>query len=256
MRAKETDDLLVPESWTFASELPFCDILPGYKVNSLPLDYFGIPFFPQNYPARLHVGAGRMMHPMGWLETNVIQILDKEHYWYDPEERTFHLLMRANTGGTCYAAIAKVIEHSNGQMTTMLESVPSGKRILFLPLPGGHLRFHVLYDEVQKLYWLLSSQPTDSMKRTECLPSSRYALPNCERNRLVLHFSKNIIDWCFAGLVDKGNTELETRCYASMAISGDDLIIASRSGSGHNDDARDTDIIMFHRVRNFRALVY
>ena len=118
------------------------------------------------------------MHPMGWLETNIAQIHDPDHYWFDPKGRSFHLLMRAHTGSTGYAAMAKVTENEDGSMTTSLETVPSGKKMLFLPLPGGQMRFHINYDEKTKLYWLLSSQATDSMTRAEKLPDDRYSLPN------------------------------------------------------------------------------
>ena len=80
------------------------------------------------------------------------------------------------------------------------------------------MKFHVLYDEVTGLYWLLSTQSTDSMTRAEKLPKDRYNLPNNERQRLQLHFSKNMIDWCFACMVAKGNTQKQARHYASMAI--------------------------------------
>jgi len=178
------------------------------------------------------------------------------YYWYDPSGHTFHLLMRAHTGGTGYAALAKVVENTDGTMTTMLETAPSGKTMLFLPLPGGQMRFHVLYDAPGKLYWLLSSQATDSMRRAEKLPVERVALPNNERHRLVLHFSKDLVDWCFAGVVAIGATPRESRHYASMAIDSDDLVILSRSGDARAKSAHDGNLITFHRVKNFRSLVY
>ena len=258
MRAREDADLTKPESWTFASELPFCDLIPGYKENDPQIDYFGVPFFKQDYPNRARVtpDSRRTMSPMGWLEANVVQILDPSHYWHDPAGRTFHIFMRAHTGGTGYAALAKVVENENGAMTTSLETVPSGKKMLFLPFPGGQMRFHVLYDEKTQLYWLLSSQSTDSMRRVEALPPERYDLPNNERHRLVLHFSKNMVDWCFAGFVAEGGSPKEARHYASMAFDGDDIVILSRSGDERAKSAHDGNIITFHRVKNFRNLVY
>ncbi|MBC2592644.1 exo-alpha-sialidase [Ruficoccus amylovorans] len=256
MRAKETDDLTKRESWTFASELPFYDTIPGYKENDMPINYFGVPFYKQEYPDRSRLGDGRSMSPMGWLEANVVQIMDPDHYWYDPQGRTFHLFMRAHTGGTGYAALAKVVENPDGTMTTSLEQVPSGKTMLFLPFPGGQMRFHVLYDEQTKLYWLLSSQATDSMRRVDRLPQSRYDLPNNERNRLALHFSKNMVDWCFAGLVATTDSDKEARHYASIDFDGDDLVILSRSGDENAKSAHDGNLITFHRVKNFRDLVY
>jgi hypothetical protein len=164
--------------------------------------------------------------------------------------------MRAHTGGTGYAALAKVVENPDGSMTTMLEKVPSGKTMLFLPFPGGQMRFHVLYDEQTKLYWLLCSQATDSMCRVDRLPADRYDLPNNERNRLVLYFSKNMVDWCFAGLVAKTDFDKQARHYACMDFDGDDLVIVSRSGDERAKSAHDGNIITFHRVKNFRDLVY
>lgn len=164
--------------------------------------------------------------------------------------------MRAHTGGSGYAAVAKVVEGDDGGMTTMLETVPSGKKALWLPCPGGQMKFHIIYDEKTKLYWLLSTQATDSMTRADKLPSNRYNLPNNERHRLQLHFSKNCVDWCFACLVAAGGSAGQGRHYASMVVDGDDLHIASRSGDAKAKSAHDGNFISFHTVKKFRELVY
>jgi hypothetical protein len=141
-------------------------------------------------------------------------------------------------------------------MISTFETVPSGKKAFFIPFPGGHLKFFILYDPLGKLYWLLSSQATDSMTRIAHMPAIRYNLPNNERHRLQLHFSKNCIDWCFAGLVAAGITERHARNYASMAIDRDDLVILCRSGDEYASDPQYTNLITFHRVKDFRSLVY
>jgi hypothetical protein len=256
MRAREQDDLTLSSNWTYASELAFADLIPGYRQNDLALDFFGVPFFSQKFPQVNQVSPGRPMHPMGWLETNVVQITDPNHVWFDPNQRTFHLFMRAHTGGTGFAAIAQVVENDDGTMTTGLVHAPSGKTQLFLPFPGGQMRFHVLYDEQTKLYWLLGTQATDSMTRPDALPKDRHQLPNNERTRLVLHFSKNMVDWCFAGLVAIGPGDRGARHYASMDFDGDDLVILARSGDERAQSAHNGNLITFHRVKNFRALVY
>lgn len=256
LRGRIEDDLTIPENWTFSSELPFERIIPGYHDNELQIDFFGIPFYAQSYPGRNNLAARRSMSPMGWLETNVVQIKDPRHYWYDPMERTFHLLMRAHTGRTGYAAMAKVVEQEDGSMRTMLETVPSGNEVLFLPMPGGQMRFHILQDDETGLYWLLGSQATDSMTRAEMLPPERFGLPDNERHRMVLHFSSNLVDWIFAGVVAIGDSPKEARHYAAMAIDGDDLVILSRSGDSRARSAHDGNLITFHRVRDFRNLVY
>ncbi len=259
MRAREDADLTQRASWTFASELVFADLIPGYRQNEPALEMFGVPFFRQGFPDRAPVATTpkrRTMSPIGWLETNVVQILDPDHVWHDPAGRTFHLLMRAHTGGTGYAALAKVVEQPDGSMVTQLERAPSGKTMLFVPMPGGQMRFHICYDAKTKLYWLLSSQATDSMTRPDRLPAERYDLPNNERHRLTLHFSRNLVDWCFAGLVTKTASPKEARHYAAMDIDGDDLVILSRSGDARAKSAHDGNLITFHRVRGFRELVY
>ena len=251
MRAKETADLTKRESWTFASELVFRDAVPRDK-----LDWFGVPFYKTDRLNGALLSLRRHCAPIGWLETNVVQFVDRNHYWFDPKGKTFHLWMRAHTGGTGLAAIAKVVENDDGSMTTMLETVPSGRKVAYVPCPGGQMKFHILYDTVTGLYWLLSSQATDSMTRADRLPSDRYNLPNNERHRLQLHFSKNCIDWCFAGLVALTDSPRQARHYASMVIDGDDLHIASRSGDHRAKSAHDGNFISFHTVKNFRDLVY
>lgn len=256
MRANENADLTQRASWTFADELTFADVIPGYRENNPAMDYFGVPFFTQSYPNRTVLSGTRTFSPIGWLETNVVQITDPNHYWYDPSGHTFHLFMRANTGRTGYAALLKVVEQADGSMRTQLETAPSGRKQLFLPFPGGQMRFHVVYDEKTALYWMLGSQATDSMTRAEALPANRFGTPDNERHRMVLHFSKNMVDWCFAGVIAIGGSAKESRHYASMDIDGDDLVILARSGDARAHSAHDGNWITFHRVRNFRDLVY
>lgn len=257
MRGKLTDDLTRAENWTFARDAkPFEDLIPGIRENDPDMDFFGIPFYPQKYPKRSVMSPGRSFSPMGWAEANVVQILDPGHYWYDPSGKTFHIFMRALTGMTNYAALCKVVENEDGSMTTSLVTAPSGKKMLLMPFPGGQMRFHVLYDDRTKLYWLLSSQTTDSMTQPEALPEDRHGLASEERHRLVLHFSKNMVDWCFAGVVAVGETPKHSRHYAAMDFDGEDLVILSRSGDDGAKNAHETNLITFHRVKNFRDLVY
>jgi hypothetical protein len=186
----------------------------------------------------------------------VVQFVDPDHLWRDPTGRTFHLWARAHTGGSGYACIAKVVEDEQGALTVSLEQAPSGATMLYVPCPGGQMKFHILYDEKTKLYWLLSTQATDSMTRPDRLPDNRFNLPNNERQRLVLHFSKNCIDWVFAARVADTGDFGQSRHYASMVIDGDDIHVLSRSGDHRAHDAHNGNLITFHTVKDFRALVY
>lgn len=262
MRAKETDDLTKRESWTFAETRCFDDFVDGGCGRRF--EGFAIPWFRpftdfglKSWGDRKLLPPGApMSSPTGWLETNVVQIRDPNHVWFDPAGKTFHLFMRANTGGAGYAALAKVTEADDGSMKTSLERAPSGVTALFVPFPGGQMRFHVLWDETTQLYWLLSTQATDTMCRPDKLPKGRYNLPYDERQRMQLSFSRNMADWCFAGFVAAGKTVVESRHYASMAVDGDDLVIVSRSGDELAASPHNGDMITFHRVPDFRSLVY
>lgn len=255
MRGKTGDDLGDRKNWTFASEIMFRDAFPDSELIRRGMSFF--PIVPDDgcFPA-----PGRDYAPPGWLETNVVQIRDSEHYWYDPAGKTFHLLARLHNGWTGYAALLKVVEQGekpgSGEMITGFQKLPSGGECRVLPLPGGQMKFHLLYDEISELYWLLSTQATDSMTRAELLPADRYNLPNNQRCRLTLHFSKNLVDWCFAGLVAAGGSELQSRHYASMTIDGDDLAVLARSGNEQAASAHNGNLITFHPVKNFRDLVY
>jgi hypothetical protein len=255
MRARTKDDLTLRESWDFASEMAFCEAVPDRE-----LDWLGVPFYPVYYPHGESVAPGRWCAPIGWLESNVVRFTDSDHTWHDPTGKTLHLWMRAHTGLTNMACILKVTETGEapgtGAMETDFVRAPSGRKVLFVPCPGGQMKFHVLYDEGSRLYWLLSTQATDSLTRPEKLPPDRFNLPNKERRRVVLHCSRNMWEWCFAGLVDMGEAEVASRHYASMVVDGEDLVVLSRSGDERAINAHDVNMITFHRVRDFRKLVY
>ncbi len=253
LRGKETDDLTKRENWTFSNKFSFQDALK----KGGPLNLMGIPFFKigMTAPNRDHRDKRGMADP-GWLETNIVEFTDPKNVWHDPEGRTFYLWLRAHTGSTNLACIAKAVEDEAGNITVGLAHAPSGEAMLYVPCPGGQMRFHILYDEPTKMFWLLSSQSTDSMTRPELLEEDRFNLPNNERHRLVLHFSKNCVDWCFAGRVADTGAFKQSRHYASMVIDGDDLHVLSRSGDGRAHDAHNGNLITFHTVRDFRNLVY
>mgnify|MGYP001412640808 CR=1 FL=1 len=259
LSARVTDDLCRPDAWTFSSELSFRQALEKAGAPRL----IGSPFFAPGPTVPLVTAVAnlnpdrRSMAPIGWLETNLVQFADPDHLWHDPSGHTFHLFLRAHTGSTNLACLAKAVEDPlSGRITVDLEKAPSGEPLLYVPLPGGHLKFHLLYDDVSRLFWLLSSQSTDSMTRPERLPPERYNLPNNERQRLALHFSKNALDWCFAGLVADSGAPRQARNYAAMAIDGDDLQVLSRSGDARALSAHDGNLITCHTVRGFRALAY
>ena len=71
--------------------------------------------------------------------------------------------MRAHTGSTNLAAIARAVEDAGGGLTVGLAAAPSGAPLLYVPCPGWHLKFHIVYDRPSGLFWMASSQATDSL---------------------------------------------------------------------------------------------
>jgi len=250
LRANINSDLLDKNNWVFSDPLVFRE-----AIKTVELNYFGIPFFATPEKSPVELAPNRFCSPIGWLEPNIVQFNDPLNCLYQ-DQNTLHLFLRAHTGNTGFAAIVKVTEDVNGKMYTSLETAPSGKSLVFVPMPGGHLKFFILYDDVSKLFWLISNQPTDSMTKVEMLGPDRFNLPNNERHRLQLHFSKNCIDWCFAGILTCGETEKQARNYASMVISGDDINFVCRSGDNDALDAQYSNLITFHTIKNFRDLIY
>ena len=57
-------------------------------------------------------------------------------------------------------------------------------------------------------------------------------------------------------MVAMGDSPKQSRHYASMVIDGEDLCILSRSGDEKAKSAHDGNMITFHRINNFRNLVY
>jgi len=274
LRGKLGTDLTKRENWLFSEKIRFRDVIKEEEI-----DGFGIPFYPSVDTAgegeKFITGVKRFQeqydyvknkseacfryHLAGWLETNVVQITDPKHYWYDPTGKTLHLFMRANIQMTGYCCVMKAVERVvDGKEVIAIEceKAPSGKRFIFLPMPGGQNKFYIKYDEKTKLYWLASVQSRDSMCRVEYLSAERYGIPSDERDRLALHFSTNMVDWCFAGLISQSGCEKQARHYASMDIDGEDLVVLSRSGDENARSAHDGNIITFHRVKNFRELIY
>ena len=137
-----------------------------------------------------------------------------------------------------------------------MQEAPSGEKVLFVPLPGGQVSFHIAYDDVTRLYWMISSQATDSMRKVELLEKKRHGMPEQERHRMALHFSKNAVDWCFAGLVAKVDDVGQSHHGGNMIIDGEDLILLLRTADENAYNAHNSNKITFHRVRDFRTLVY
>ena len=176
----------------------------------------------------------------GILETNVVRIHNPSHPFYDASGKSVVLLSRASTGFPDIGVMLRGYEREDGSLAVGRCHLDNGD-VLFVHIPGANLKFHLVYDPKSELYWLLHSQIDGRMNA---------------RRRLALSYSPDLLHWTFAGLVAVGPTDRSARHYATMIVNGDDLCIVSRSGDEQARNAHDGNIVTFHRVRNFRNLVY
>jgi hypothetical protein len=251
-RANIKDNLCLSMSWDRSEKFIYKEVF-----ENIDFDFFGIPFYDCDSNKPKEIISGINNAPLGWLEANVVQFKDKDHIWCDITGNTLHLFLRSHTAGVNYANLIKITQQKDGKMIPSLEKTPSGKNISYIPFPGGHLKFFILYDELSQLFWLISNQATDSKRNiNSLLKIKRYGLPNNERHRLQLHFSKNCIDWCFAEMIACSIDERISRNYPSAVINGKDMHIVCRSADENALNPQYNNLITHHIVGDFRQLIY
>jgi hypothetical protein len=219
MRADEQADLTQASNWKFSDLYD-----PDADMDAAR-------------PSGIPVVGGKAA---GILETNVVRIYNPSHPFYDATGKSVILLSRASAGFPDIGVMLRGYEREDGSLAVGRCHLDNGD-VLFVHIPGANLKFHLVYDPKSELYWLLHSQIDGRMNA---------------RRRLALSYSPDLLHWTFAGLVAVGPTDRSARHYATMIVNGDDLCIVSRSGDEQARNAHDGNIVTFHRVRNFRDLVY
>ena len=184
----------------------------------------------------------------GILETHVLPVSPGCGHLYVPGENSFLLCSRFNTPGFQLGAILKGIEHPDGALEITLFPGRMKELPLFVvPFPGGALKFHPLFDEESRLYFLAANQPRTVF-------AGGFTGPVSNRRKLVLWCSRDAVSWQDLGVVAFGPAENAARSYPHMAICGNDLLIAVRSGDEKARNQHDNNLVTLHRVRDFRAL--
>ena len=219
MQAREDADLTDPSNWKFSELYNPDDDMEAARPSGIPVNAPGAP---------------------GMLETNVIRVHDPANPFYDATGKSVALLARASTGFPDIGVMLKGYEREDGSLAIGRFRKNEGE-VYFVHIPGGDLKFHILYDPESRLYWLLHSQIDGRMNY---------------RRRLALSYSPDLLRWTFAGLVAVGPTDHSARHYATMIQDGDDLFIVSRSGDERARTAHDGNIVTFHRIKDFRKLIY
>lgn len=219
MQAKVDDDLTEASSWKFSDLYNPDEDMEASRPSGIPLTDPG---------------------KAGILETNVIRVYDENNPFYDPSGKSVVLMMRASVGLPDIGVMMKGVEKPDGSLAVEKLTM-NGREMYFAHIPGADLKFYVVYDPESRLYWLLHSQMDGRMNY---------------RRRLALSYSPDLLKWTFAGLVAVGPADNAARHYASMIIQGDDLLIVSRSGDERARNSHDGNLVTFHRVKDFRDLIY
>lgn len=219
MQAREDADLTDPSNWKFSELYNPDEDMEAARPSGIPVNAPGAP---------------------GMLETNVIRVHNPANPFYDSTGKSVALLARASTGFPDIGVMLKGYEREDGSLAIGRFRKNEGE-VYFVHIPGGDLKFHILYDPESRLYWLLHSQIDGRMNY---------------RRRLALSYSPDLLRWTFAGLVAVGPTDHSARHYATMIQDGDDLFIVSRSGDERARTAHDGNIVTFHRIKDFRKLIY
>lgn len=131
------------------------------------------------------------------------------------------------------------------------------KFVQFSPMPGGQLKFTVLWDETSQMFWSTANLVADSQQRyrwwTDSKDGKLQGSPfgGNDRRFLMLQYSVDGLNWFQAGCVARAGKVSQSFMYARPIIDGDDLAIISRT-SIDAPNQHDADHATFHRVKNFR----
>ena len=151
----------------------------------------------------------------------------------------------------------KIKRQTTGNVCAVLDATDDGQRLdlkftRFNSMPGGNLKFCVLWDQASKLYWATSNPPADS-ENTINVVQDNFKGSAGDRRFLMLHYSVDALNWFPAGCIAAAPRLSQSFMYARPVVDGDDLAIICRS-SVNAPNQHDADNATFHRVRDFRKL--
>jgi len=107
------------------------------------------------------------------------------------------------------------------------------------------------------LFWNVTNIGSADLFRGEFRagPETQFEDDSGHRRILMLMYSTDAHSWFQAGCIVMTRSPAEGFCMAAPAIVGDDLLVVSRTLLGvENPDLFQSNMITFHRVRDFRSL--
>lgn len=215
-------DLMNPDAWRISNFVPF----PGLPESLLN------PKMTGSYPS----------NPM--LEPNVLNV--------NGRLRVLSAVKPPLQATTNLAAVFDIADDGEKLELSFTQ---------FHPMPGGQVKFCVVWDDVSKMFWATVNLAVDGQDQfqfedpAEHRDSQPYpgGIGGNDRRFLMLMYGVDGLNWFPAGCVARAGRLGQSFMYASQVIDGDDLAIIARS-SVDGQNRHDADTATFHRVRNFRSL--
>jgi hypothetical protein len=180
---------------------------------------------------------------LSWREPVLAKISDSRHPWHGAG--VLHVLGATSSGRQHWAALMRL---STADLVLSTQLTPDGDPWTWLPLPGGHEKFEMFYDEPSRMHWLVGSRGGAG------LPLGKVAAQEDGMRRIGLWASENLVDWQFAAtVVTGGEGPAGFRCDPSAAVCGNDLAVVCRAGGPQSRNARETTQLLCSRTANFRS---
>ncbi len=181
--------------------------------------------------------------PVLWRDPVLVKIQDARHPWHGAG--ALHVAGATGCGRQHWAAWLRL---DAKELTLAVPRTPGGEPWCWLPLPGGHDKFDLFYDEPSHAHWLLGCRGSRGV------PLGREASHEAGLRRIGAWTSENLMEWQFAGgVVAGGEGPAGIRCDPSGAVCGNDLAVACRAGGPGSRNARETTQVLCALLPNFRA---
>ncbi|MBC8356371.1 MAG: exo-alpha-sialidase [Planctomycetes bacterium] len=231
------------ETVVLALDLKQNPMSPQSWRKSNPVKYPGTPkALDRNlYPG----GSGRSVFALDhWLEPNINNVRGR-----------LMVTHRTRIDGYATAGLTAICDLNDSGEEMKLNFTQ------FYPMPGAQNKFFIIYDKKSDLFWMPVNIPTDNQNSTgwdkELWGRGFLGGPGNERRILMLQYSRDCLNWFHAGCIAAWPSPMHSFSYAATLVDGDDLLILSRTCAPGEDTTRnnhDTNLVTFHRVRNFRSL--
>jgi hypothetical protein len=162
-------------------------------------------------------------------------------------------------------ATVKPWRQSTTGLCAVLDLDDDGERLdlrftQFHPMPGGQLKFCVIWDEASRLFWATVNLAVDGQsvfpwwKIEEARGTYRGGgFGGNDRRFLMLMYGQDGLNWLPAGCIAQAARLGQSFMYPRPVVDGDDLVVLSRT-SVNAPNHHDADHATFHRVRDFRKL--